>query len=184
MPEHDSFAKGLKVVDPGYVQMSHGLGPMEKLRVTEQVHWKRTVIVRWGCWWKLYGNIWAVSDLCLEVIGTEPSSGYLKDPAAVAMVIANRVPVDLVADYWINQIKHLHKHSQVACVIFNLVPNYKLHKTNEPYGTHFPIISIFNMFKCIFDVTPAKVSSDTVDLYLLEAPSSPNCSLLSLRCDN
>ncbi|KAI8447426.1 hypothetical protein BY996DRAFT_6421066 [Phakopsora pachyrhizi] len=34
------------------------------------------------------------------------------------------------------------------------------------------------MFKCIFDVTPVKVSSDTVDLYLLEAPSSPNCSLL------
>ncbi|KAI8445429.1 hypothetical protein BY996DRAFT_6424099 [Phakopsora pachyrhizi] len=34
------------------------------------------------------------------------------------------------------------------------------------------------MFKCIFDVTPAKVSSDTVNLYLLEAPSSPNCSLL------
>ncbi|CAH7681540.1 hypothetical protein PPACK8108_LOCUS14158 [Phakopsora pachyrhizi] len=34
------------------------------------------------------------------------------------------------------------------------------------------------MFKCIFDVTPAKVSSDTVDLYLLGAPSSPNCSLL------
>ncbi|CAH7689056.1 hypothetical protein PPACK8108_LOCUS24115 [Phakopsora pachyrhizi] len=34
------------------------------------------------------------------------------------------------------------------------------------------------MFKCIFDVTPAKVSSDTGNLYLLEAPSSPNCSSL------
>ncbi|KAI8454183.1 hypothetical protein BY996DRAFT_6414085 [Phakopsora pachyrhizi] len=34
------------------------------------------------------------------------------------------------------------------------------------------------MFKCIFDVAPAKVSSDTVDLYLLEAPLSSNCSLL------
>ncbi|CAH7672776.1 hypothetical protein PPACK8108_LOCUS7608 [Phakopsora pachyrhizi] len=79
---------------------------------------------------------------------------------------------------WINQIKKLHKQPENACVIFNLVPNYKLHKTNEPYGTHFPIISIFNMFKCIFDVTPAKVSSDTGNLYLLEAPSSPNCSLL------
>ncbi|CAH7690119.1 Oxysterol-binding protein-domain-containing protein [Phakopsora pachyrhizi] len=78
----------------------------------------------------------------------------------------------------INQIKNLHKQPENACVNFNLVPNYKLHKTNEPYGTHFPIISIFNMFKCIFDVTPAKVSSDTVNLYLLEAPSSPNCSLL------
>ncbi|KAI8452199.1 Oxysterol-binding protein-domain-containing protein [Phakopsora pachyrhizi] len=79
---------------------------------------------------------------------------------------------------WINQIKKLHKQPENACVIFNLVPNYKLHKTNEPYGTHFPIFSIFNMFKCIFDVTSAKVSSDTGDLYLLEAPSSPNCSLL------
>ncbi|KAI8455309.1 hypothetical protein BY996DRAFT_6413254 [Phakopsora pachyrhizi] len=78
----------------------------------------------------------------------------------------------------INQIKNLHKQPENACVNFNSVPNYKLHKTNEPYGTHFPIISIFNMFKCIFDVTPAKVSSDTGDLYLLEAPSSPNCSLL------
>ncbi|KAI8451393.1 hypothetical protein BY996DRAFT_6416433 [Phakopsora pachyrhizi] len=98
--EHDC----LKVVDPGYVQMSHGLGPTEKLRVTEQ-------IVRWWCWWKLYGNLWAVPDLCLEVIGTEPSwsdtnSGYLKDPAAVAIVIANPVPVDLVADYQNNQIKN------------------------------------------------------------------------------
>ncbi|KAI8450327.1 hypothetical protein BY996DRAFT_6417483 [Phakopsora pachyrhizi] len=123
MPEYDSFAKGLKVVDPGYVQMSHGLGPMEKLRVTERVHWKRTVIVRWGCWWKLYGNLWAVSDLCLEVIGTEPGSGYLKDPAAVAMVIANRVPVDLVADYRINQIKHYTSNPENACVNFNSEPN-------------------------------------------------------------
>ncbi|KAI8444163.1 hypothetical protein BY996DRAFT_6426315 [Phakopsora pachyrhizi] len=70
--------QSLKVVDPGYVQMSHGLGPMEKLRVTERVHWKRTVIVRWGCWWKLYGNLWAVSGLCLEAIGTEPRSSDTK----------------------------------------------------------------------------------------------------------
>ncbi|KAI8447039.1 hypothetical protein BY996DRAFT_6421626 [Phakopsora pachyrhizi] len=103
--------QSLKVVDPGYVQMSHGLGPTEKLRVTEQVQWKQKVIVRWWCWWKLYENIWAVPDLCLEVIGTEPSlsntnSGYLKDPAAFAIVIANPVPVDLLADYWINRIKN------------------------------------------------------------------------------
>ncbi|KAI8447806.1 hypothetical protein BY996DRAFT_6420552 [Phakopsora pachyrhizi] len=60
------------------------------------------------------------------------SSGYLKDPAAVAIVIANPVPVDLVADF------------------YNLEPNYKLHKTNEPYGTHFPIISIFDMVRAQF----------------------------------
>ncbi|KAI8459931.1 Alpha/Beta hydrolase protein [Phakopsora pachyrhizi] len=123
----------LKVVDPGYVQMSHGLGPTKKLRVTERVQWKWTVIVRWWCWWKSYGNLWAVPDLCLEFIGTEPSlsdtnSGFLKDPAAVAIVIANPVPVDLVSGF----------------------PNYKLHKTNEPYGTHFPIISIFDMVRAQF----------------------------------
>ncbi|KAI8446884.1 hypothetical protein BY996DRAFT_6421848 [Phakopsora pachyrhizi] len=97
--------------------MSHGLGPTEKLRVTERVQWKQTVIVRWWCWWKLYGNLWAVPDLCLEVIGTEPSlsstnSGYSKDPAAVSIVIANPVPVDLVADY----------PAAVSIVIANPVP--------------------------------------------------------------
>ncbi|CAH7683442.1 hypothetical protein PPACK8108_LOCUS16963 [Phakopsora pachyrhizi] len=56
------------------------------------------------------------------------SSGFLKDPAAVAIVIANPVPVDLVSGF----------------------PNYKLHKTNEPYGTHFPIISIFDMVRAQF----------------------------------
>ncbi|KAI8454377.1 hypothetical protein BY996DRAFT_6413932 [Phakopsora pachyrhizi] len=42
----------------------------------------------------------------------------------------------------------LHKQPENACVIFNSVPNYKLHKTNEPY--HFPIISIFDIVRAQF----------------------------------
>ncbi|CAH7688782.1 hypothetical protein PPACK8108_LOCUS23799 [Phakopsora pachyrhizi] len=55
--------------------------------------------------------------------------------------------------------------------------------TKDCKFVHSPICKPYNsvlgeQFKCIFDVTPAKVSPDTGDLYLLEAPSSPKCSSL------